>query len=194
LGPWTFTGTRWDQPLSGKAPTLGPNGSLRSPTLSNGCTSITFDYKRPFSESGAFNVDVLVNGSVVGTVTAMPPDVATVYTHVISGLSYASNVVVSFTNRATSNKRITIDNIRLLTLGTATNGLMTVVVSDEDVTGPVHSGFNIDGMFFATNDFLPGGLVVTGLVADVQSGVFAASNRWELVSNWVRSSIPAPSQ
>ena len=33
--------------------------------------------------------------------------------------------------------------------------------------------------------FLPGGLVVTGLVMDAQSGVFAASNTWTLYSNAV---------
>ncbi|NCD22882.1 MAG: choice-of-anchor D domain-containing protein, partial [Spartobacteria bacterium] len=73
-GTWTFRATRWDQPLSGKAPTVGPLGHLISPTLTGGCTQISFDYKRAFSESGAFDYDVIVNGDVVGTVTSMPPD------------------------------------------------------------------------------------------------------------------------
>ncbi|MGD9611281.1 MAG: lamin tail domain-containing protein [Kiritimatiellia bacterium] len=181
-GDWTYKGTRWDVPLSGKAPTIGPLGQLVSPTLSNGCTQISFDYKRPFSESGALNLDVIVNGDVVGTVTALPPDTVTIYTHVISGLSYSNEVVVTFTNRATSNKRTTVDNIKLLTLGSATNALLNFTVVDEDDDGPDHDGFNVDGANFSTNQFLPGGLVVTGLVGDLQSGVYAASNTWALLS------------
>ncbi|MDD4117916.1 MAG: choice-of-anchor D domain-containing protein [Kiritimatiellae bacterium] len=180
LGVWAYKGTRWDQTISAKAPTVGPLGHLESPELSGGLSGISFDYKRPFSETGAFDYDVLVNGDVVGTVTAMPPQ-NVVYTFNVSGLEIEGDVQVVITNHGTSNKRMTIDNIKILTLGTSTNEIMEVTVVDEDVTGPEHSGFNVDGMYFATNDFLPGGLVVTGLVTDLQSGVFAGSNRWELV-------------
>ena len=183
-GVWSFTQTRWDQTLNGKAPTVRAGGTLVAPVLSNGCTQITFDYKRPYSESGAFNVDVLVNETVVGTVTAMPPNTTTIYTHQIDGLNFSGDVVISFTNKATgTTKRMAIDNIEILTLGTATNEIMTVDVVDEDATGPAHSGFNVDAAMFTTNQFLPGGLVVTGLVMDSQSGVFAASNTWTLYSN-----------
>ncbi len=182
-GVWAFTGTRWDQTLNGKAPTVRAGGTLVSPVLSNGCTQIAFDYKRPFAESGAFDVDVLVNGTVVGTVTAMPPNTTTIYTHQITGLNYSDEVTISFTNKASSNKRFTIDNVAILTLGTATNEIMTVEVVDEDATGPAHSGFNVDEAIFTTNQFLPGGLTVTGLVMDASSGVFAASNTWTLYSN-----------
>ncbi|MDD4117393.1 MAG: autotransporter-associated beta strand repeat-containing protein [Kiritimatiellae bacterium] len=184
-GVWAFTQTRWDQSLDGKAPTVRAGGTLVSPILSNGCTQISFDYKRPYSESGAFDVDVLVNNTVVGTVTAMPPNTTTIYTHQITGLNFSDEVVISFTNKASSNKRMTIDNLSILTLGTATNESMTVDVVDEDAEGPEHSGFNVDAALFTTNQFLPGGLVVTGLVMDAQSGVFASSNTWTLYSNAV---------
>ena len=183
LGTWTYIGTRWDQTISGKAPTMRAQGSLKSPVLSGGCVQITFDYRHPFSESGVFNVDVLVNNTVVGTVTAMPPDTVTVYTHTIAGLDFEGDVTITFTNRASSNKRIAIDNLQILTLGTDTSAPMTIQVVDEDTTGPVHSGFNVDSAYFSTNDFFPDGLVVTGLVSDLQSGVYAASNVWSLVSN-----------
>ena len=73
-----------------------------------------------------------VNNTVVGTVTAMPPNTTTIYTHQITGLNFSDEVVISFTNKASSNKRMTIDNIAILTLGTATNEIMTVDLVDED--------------------------------------------------------------
>jgi hypothetical protein len=183
-GVWAFTQTRWDQTVYGKAPTVRAGGTLVSPVLSNGCTQITFDYKRPYSESGAFDVDVLVNGAVVGTVTAMPPNTTTIYTHQITGLNFSDEVVIAFTNKSSgTTKRMAIDNVSILPLGTAPNETMTVEVVDEDATGPAHSGFNVDAATFTTNQFLPGGLVVTGLVMDAPSGVFAASNTWTLYSN-----------
>ncbi len=94
-------------------------------------------------------------------------------------------MVITFTNKASSNDRMTIDNLSILTLGTATNESMIVDVVDEDADGPAHSGFNVDAALFTTNQFLPGGLVVTGLVMDAQSGVFASSNTWTLYSNAV---------
>jgi hypothetical protein len=183
-GSWTYTGTRWDQTLDGKAPTIGASGTLTSPTLSNGVTAISFDYRRPFSETGAFNYDVLVNGAVVGTVTAMPPTTATIFSHNISGLNYTGDVVISFINRTNSNKRMAIDNITILTPGSDGSAMMTFEVIDEDEDGPEHSDFNVDGAAFSTNDFAAG-LVVTGFVMDAQSGVYAASNLWYLLSNGV---------
>ncbi len=60
------------------------------------------------------------------------------------------------------------------------SGAFTVV--DDDVAGPVHSGFNVAGAVFQANQMV-GGLVVTGWVADA-SGVFAGtSNAWSLASN-----------
>ncbi|MDY0145084.1 MAG: autotransporter-associated beta strand repeat-containing protein [Kiritimatiellia bacterium] len=182
-GVWSFTQTRWDLSLSGKAPTVRAGGTLTSPLLSDGCTQIKFDYKRPFSESGTFDLDVLVNGDVVDTVTAMPPNTTTIYTHQIDGLDFSGEVSISFVNKGSANKRITIDNLSILTLGTETSEIMTIQVVDEDTTGPVHSGFSVDGALFTTHDFLPDGLVVTGLVGDAQSGVYATSNTWTLYSN-----------
>ncbi len=61
--------------------------------------------------------------------------------------------------------------------------LMTFLVYDEDVTGPVHSGFNVNGRQYSLTFIHPGGLNVTGLVADA-NGVYAgASNVWTLISN-----------
>ncbi len=61
-------------------------------------------------------------------------------------------------------------------------------VTDDDTTGPVHSGFTGRGRTLSggtyTNTELGSGLVVTGLVTDAQSGVYGGtSNRWTLFRN-----------
>ncbi|MDD4341529.1 MAG: hypothetical protein PHO14_04765 [Kiritimatiellae bacterium] len=59
--------------------------------------------------------------------------------------------------------------------------LMNFSVVDEDWTGPVHSSFNAGQYTVSYID--PGGLTLTGLVADA-NGVYAgASNVWTLFSN-----------
>ena len=61
--------------------------------------------------------------------------------------------------------------------------LMNFLVYDEDLTGPVHSGFNVNGRQYPQASIYPGGLNVTGLVADA-NGVYAGvSNVWTLFSN-----------
>lgn len=61
--------------------------------------------------------------------------------------------------------------------------LMNFTVVDEDWSAPVHSGFNVDGVSYPVTSLNPGGLTVTGLVADA-NGVYAGtSNVWTLFSN-----------
>jgi hypothetical protein len=62
---------------------------------------------------------------------------------------------------------------------------VTFVVSDDDTSGPFHSGFTGQGRTLAggayTNAELASGLVVTGLVTDATSGVYGGtSNRYTL--------------
>ncbi|MCB1101365.1 MAG: choice-of-anchor D domain-containing protein, partial [Kiritimatiellae bacterium] len=64
-----------------------------------------------------------------------------------------------------------------------------LVVSDDDIVGPVHSGFTgqgrtLDGATFTNDTELTSGLIITGLVNDADSGVFAGtSNAYILTRN-----------
>ncbi len=62
---------------------------------------------------------------------------------------------------------------------------MSFTVYDEDEAGPVHSGFNVDGRQYTRGSINPGGLTVTGLVADANGVCAGTSNVWTLLSNSV---------
>jgi autotransporter-associated beta strand protein len=64
------------------------------------------------------------------------------------------------------------------------NNSVTVTVTDDDAAAPVASGFTaVQGTSYYLGD-LAGGLLVTGLIQDVGSGVYGnSSNRYQLLRN-----------
>jgi len=66
-----------------------------------------------------------------------------------------------------------------------TNSEVLITITDDDADGPVFSAVNVDGMDYF-NTRMSGDLVVTGLVRDAGSGVYASSNRYVLYRNNVQ--------
>jgi hypothetical protein len=89
-------------------------------------------------------------------------------------------------SHSTGTDSALIDNFRVYTTGGSGGSASTAfTVYDEDIAGPEHLGFNVDGSSFSTNA-IAGGLTVTGLVADA-NGVYAGtSNVWTLFSNGIQ--------
>jgi hypothetical protein len=99
----------------------------------------------------------------------------------MAAVSAANNALGTWTARVYAANN---DNDRTGDRSGSTNNT-SFAVTDDDTTGPVHSGFTGLGRTLAggtyTNVELGSGLVVTGLVTDAQSGVFGGtSNRWTL--------------
>ena len=102
-------------------------------------------------------------------------------THVGTALPY---VAAYWAHATATDVGLQVDNFRA-SVGSAGQTIlnpMTFTVIDEDEDAPAHSTFNVDGAAYSTND-IAAGLVVTGYVQDVLSGVYAASNVWTLLSN-----------
>ena len=106
---WNATDSRTDQTIEGKAITLR-RGCLESGTLEGGISKLSFSWKRAFSESSTWSVDIYVNNTKVGTFNESVGNTNTVYTY---ELELETPIEGEFTLKLnqTTNKRLTIDNL-----------------------------------------------------------------------------------
>ena len=104
---WNATNARTDQTITDTAITL-KNGVLTAPTTASGIGELTLTTKRVFS-GGSGSYDVLVNGTVVGTV----PYDNTEQTTTITAINITNNVTISFekTASASASDRVSFDDL-----------------------------------------------------------------------------------
>lgn len=104
---WTATSARTDQTLTGKAICTNNNGTVSSPSYAGGMGTLTFNYVRGFTGTGARSLTVWVNGTQVGGTFIVNPT-----SNVVQNYSTAINVsgVVSAEIR-TTGAQIIIDDI-----------------------------------------------------------------------------------
>ena len=130
LGTWTATQSRSDSTaVDGTAAiTVRYGGVLTSPSLANGVSSMAFDYAFPYSESGTFTVLLSINGTPMWTNTI---SAASSGTSTFTGFPPVSGAaVITLANQASSNKRMTMDNIVILPASTSGS-----LVDEGETTG-----------------------------------------------------------
>ncbi len=154
---WTFVESRGDQTITGKSLMLGRNrptqSEVYSGTISGGVGTISFNYAQAFSTN--VNLNVLVNGFVVGNVTTSS-EVGVTKTSGTITVNQPGNVVIKFISVNNSDGQVTIDDIAWTGYsGAATPSL---ALSDGPTNGAVltddpetPNNANID---FATTNFL----------------------------------------
>ena len=105
---WTYSLARGDLSIDGKSPTLkNVAGSyIRSGTLSGGIGTLQLKYRKAFST--AVNCDVLVNDTVIGTISGGD---GTTQTWSLAEINVSGSVVLTFTNKSTVSGQITLDDI-----------------------------------------------------------------------------------
>jgi hypothetical protein len=111
---WTYKQCRGDSVIVAPSPTLGKNrtppAEILSGSIAGGIGTFNFDYKQPFTTS--VNLDVYVNGLLVGTVTTSSGQQGLV----VNSGTFTVNTPGSFTfdfkqhDNATSGQ-VTVDNI-----------------------------------------------------------------------------------
>jgi hypothetical protein len=92
-GTWNATDAREDQTITGKAMTIRI-GNITSPSISGGIGDLTFKAKFPFSESSG-NLNVKVNGNVIGTLNFSEMNGSTTITKTISNINIVGNITLS---------------------------------------------------------------------------------------------------
>jgi hypothetical protein len=176
---WTATNARTDQTINGAAITLDDdkaNTYVQSGTISGGICNITISTQRAFGGNSG-NLDVLINGSSVGTV----PYSASVQTTTISDINITGDIVIRIDNNIGGNSgggddRVIIDDVTWTAntaqdLGSFTTGqgyAMTTNTGDGATvafTGPLQT--TSQSINVINNDAANGG----------------AGRKWNLVSN-----------
>ncbi|WP_179348944.1 choice-of-anchor D domain-containing protein [Winogradskyella pacifica] len=102
-GTWAATDARSDRTINGKAITIR-NGTLTSPSFSDGIGDITMTTNLPFSDSNG-NLIVKINGSTVGTI----PYSSSVQTTTISNINIGGTIII--TVESNNSARISIDDL-----------------------------------------------------------------------------------
>ena len=111
---WTLAAARGDIAINGKAPTIRnvANAYIRSGTITGGVETLTFSYRKPFSETYMSN-KVLVIGAgntFTGLVTQVPSSTNEVLVYTAATVNVEGDFVLVITN-STTTARIAVDDV-----------------------------------------------------------------------------------
>lgn len=104
---WGATLARTDQTINGKAICTNGSGTVTSPTYANGMGTLTFNYVRAFTGTGARSIQIWVNGSQYGPTITVSPTSDVVVNH-SEPISVSGNVTLEL---RTSGAQIKIDDV-----------------------------------------------------------------------------------
>ncbi len=109
---WTAQGARTDQTLTGKAICFGNTANdprtVTSPTYSGGMGTLSFNYVRGFTGTGARSIEVWVNGTQVGS-TITVNSTSSVVQNYSNAVNVTGNVVLEI--RSTGASQVIVDDI-----------------------------------------------------------------------------------
>ena len=109
---WTAEGARTDQTLTGKAICFGNTANnprtVTSPAYSGGMGTLTFNYVRGFTGTGARSLEVWVNGSQIGGSISVNATSSTVQNY-SNAINIVGNVVLEI--RSTGASQVIVDDI-----------------------------------------------------------------------------------
>ena len=115
---WEYWQCRGDQPIDAETPCLGknrtPTAEVTSGTISGGFGTINFDYMQAFSTG--VNLDVFVNGILVGNVTSNE-EVGIVKNSGDITVDIDGDVTITFIQNNTGAGQVSIDNLSYTSFG-----------------------------------------------------------------------------
>lgn len=147
---WTATGSRTDQTINGKAICMDDAGTpyVQSPSISGGCTKITFKHQQKFSGGGGV-VSLYINGNLVGSVDVTTQVQTADFTTDISGdftiklqSNAASRIAIDdleWTLQGEQNSPPVIENIEQSPLNVTTSDQVQVRCNVTDADGDLNS-------------------------------------------------------
>lgn len=128
-GTWSYTLSRTDQSIDGKALTLSGGAELISGTLGGGISSLSFNWKRPYRESfDQWDVDIYVNDVLVNKFSESVGTTNEVYFYSFNlDNPVDEDFVIKFkVNGGSKKMRLTIDNLSWVSPGSTPQGIMSV--------------------------------------------------------------------
>ena len=118
---WTAVRARTDQTLTGKAICTDGVGSVTSPSYAGGMGTLSFNYVRAFTGTGARSIEVWVNGVQIGSTITVSPTSNTVVNY-NQTINVSGSVVLEL---RTSGTQIKIDDISWTGYIASTNTITT---------------------------------------------------------------------
>lgn len=119
---WSYTQCRSDRAIVAPSPCLGKNrtpaANVYSGAIHNGCGVISFDYKQGFSS--AVNLNILINGLVVGNVTSPggTADTSVVHNSGPITVNVSGDFEIRFEQANNSSSgQVTVDNVTWTSYG-----------------------------------------------------------------------------
>jgi hypothetical protein len=160
---WSYSQCRSDRAIVAPSPCMGkgrnPTGKVVSGTLTGGCGTLSFDYKQGYST--AVNLNVYVNGLVVGNVTSPGGngDTANVHNSGPIVVNASGDFVLMFKQAdSLSSGQVTIDNVTWTSYG---GGPLPEPTNYPTAFGAVVSPFTINLSWTdATGAQLPGAYLI----------------------------------
>lgn len=128
-GTWSYTLSRTDQSIDGKALTLSGGAELISGTLGGGISSLSFNWKRPYGETfDQWDVDIYVNDVLVNKFSESVGTTNEVYFYSFNlDNPVDGDFVIKFkVNGGSKKMRLTIDNLSWVSPGSTPQGIMSV--------------------------------------------------------------------
>jgi hypothetical protein len=162
---WTAIRARTDQTINGKAICTSGTGSVTSPTYTGGMGTLTFNYVRAFTGTGARNIEVWVNGTKIGSTISVSTTSNTVVNY-SNAINITGDVVLEL---RTSGNQIKIDDI----------SWTAAASSDLEITGtPTDHGETCLNTAATTVQY-----TITNNSFGIVSGVTVASDNTEFVAD-----------
>ena len=110
---WQYFQCRGDSVIIAPSPTLGKNrtpiSEVKSGSISNGCGTLSFDYKQPFTS--AVSLNVYVNNIMVYTATTSAGEQGLVKHSGPITVNQSGQFIIDFIQASTASGQVTIDNI-----------------------------------------------------------------------------------
>lgn len=128
-GTWSYTLSRTDQSIDGKALTLSGGAELITGTLGGGISSLSFNWKRPYGETfDQWDVDIYVNDVLVNKFSESVGTTNEVYFYSFNlDNPVDGDFVIKFkVNGGSKKMRLTIDNLSWVSPGSIPQGIMSV--------------------------------------------------------------------
>lgn len=110
---WFYYQCRGDSVIVAPSPTLGKNrvpvGEVKSGSISNGCGTLSFDYKQVFTST--VSMEVYVNSILVYTATTAAGEQGIVKHTGPIEVNQSGKFIMDFKQQSTSSGQVTIDNV-----------------------------------------------------------------------------------
>ena len=164
---WSYTQSRGDSVIAAPSPTLGknrtPTSEITSGSIAGGIGTLSFKYKQPFSTT--VNLDIKVNGIVVGNVVTIAGEQGVVKNSGDITINVPGSFTLSFVQNSVTAGQVTIDDVTWTGFGGGTPDPEPTNYPNTFTATPQSTSITLKWAD-ATGEQLPAGYLIKASTAD----------------------------